>query len=152
MLIHGHTHVHGVWPQADYTYINPGSAALPKEGRPRSYMTYENGTFTIKQLENGSPADRGRWLKVDWASTLTERYTTSLNLLVKDRIGLLMDVAAALSTLNVNVVSIQSVTKGEHAYISLSKEVKNAAEIKLVMNKLIAIKDVLEVTRTGKAQ
>ena len=106
----------------------------------------------IKQMESGNPAEVGRWIKVDWAATLTERYITSLNLLVKDRIGLLMDVAATLSTLNVNVVSIQSVTKGEHAYISLSMEVKNAAEIKLVMKKLLAIKDVLDVTRTGKAQ
>ena len=53
VLIHGHTHVHGVWPQGDYTYINPGSAALPKENQPKSYMVYENGVFTIKQLENG---------------------------------------------------------------------------------------------------
>ena len=51
ILIHGHTHVHGVWQQEDYTYINPGSAALPKEGQPRSYMVYEDGTFAIKQLE-----------------------------------------------------------------------------------------------------
>ena len=106
----------------------------------------------IKQMENGSPADRGRWIKVDWAATLTERYITALNLVVRDRVGLLMDIAAILSTLNVNVVSIQSVTKGEHANISLSMEVKNAAEIKLVINKLSAIKDVLEVTRAGKVQ
>ena len=51
ILIHGHTHVHGVWQQADYTYINPGSAALPKENQPRSYMVYEDGLFAIKQLE-----------------------------------------------------------------------------------------------------
>ena len=107
----------------------------------------------MKQLENGSPADAGRWIKVQWADTVTERYTTTLNLLVRDRIGLLMDVAAALSTLNVNVVSIQSVTKGDTATITLSMEVKNAAEIKLVINKLNSIKDVLEVSRTsGKAK
>ena len=53
LLIHGHTHVHGVWPQADYTYINPGSAALPKEGQPKSYMVYEDGVFAIKHLESG---------------------------------------------------------------------------------------------------
>lgn len=53
VLIHGHTHVHGVWQQEDYTYINPGSAALPKEGQPKSYMVYENGVFSIKQLETG---------------------------------------------------------------------------------------------------
>ncbi len=51
VLIHGHTHVHGVWQQADYIYINPGSAALPKEGQPKSYMIYEDGVFTIKHLE-----------------------------------------------------------------------------------------------------
>ncbi len=107
----------------------------------------------LKQLENGSPADAGRWIKVQWADTLTERYTTTLSLLVRDRIGLLMDVAAALSTLNVNVVSIQSVTKGDTATITLSMEVKNAAEIKLVINKLNSIKDVLEVSRSsGKAK
>ena len=53
VLIHGHTHVHGVWQQEDYTYINPGSAALPKENQPKSYMVYEDGLFTIKQLEDG---------------------------------------------------------------------------------------------------
>lgn len=53
VLIHGHTHVHGVWPQADYTYINPGSAALPKDGQPASYMTYEDGLFAIKALATG---------------------------------------------------------------------------------------------------
>ena len=107
----------------------------------------------LKQLENGDPADAGRWIKVAWADTLTERYTTTLSLLVRDRIGLLMDVAAALSTLNVNVVSIQSVTKGDTATITLSMEVKNAAEIKLVINKLNSIKDVLEVSRSsGKAK
>ena len=54
VLIHGHTHVHGVWQQEDYTYINPGSAALPKENQPKSYMVYEDGLFTIKQLEDGA--------------------------------------------------------------------------------------------------
>ncbi|HIU18460.1 MAG TPA: phosphodiesterase [Candidatus Limiplasma stercoravium] len=53
VLIHGHTHVYGVWPQADYTYLNPGSAALPKENQPRSYMVYQDGRFTIKALESG---------------------------------------------------------------------------------------------------
>lgn len=53
VLIHGHTHVHGVWQQNDYTYINPGSAALPKENQPKSYMVYQDGRFTIKALETG---------------------------------------------------------------------------------------------------
>lgn len=53
VLIHGHTHVHCALPQGDYTYINPGSAALPKEGQPKSYMIYEDGLFSIRALETG---------------------------------------------------------------------------------------------------
>jgi len=52
ILLHGHTHVlkieefgNGNW------YINPGSAALPKENNPRTYMIYESRRFTIKDLD-----------------------------------------------------------------------------------------------------
>ena len=50
LLIHGHTHVLTVQEKDGITYINPGSAALPKEDHPKSYMIYENGMFTIKTL------------------------------------------------------------------------------------------------------
>ena len=53
VLIHGHTHVHCIVSAGDFTYLNPGSAALPKEGQPKSYMTYEDGVFIIKALEDG---------------------------------------------------------------------------------------------------
>lgn len=51
VLIHGHTHVLCAVEQGDIIYINPGSAALPKENNPKSYMVYEDGMFTIKTLE-----------------------------------------------------------------------------------------------------
>ncbi len=51
-LLHGHTHVHGATPLPNgCTYLNPGSAALPKENQPPSYMVYENGCFTIKDMD-----------------------------------------------------------------------------------------------------
>ena len=51
LLIHGHTHVLCVKEKDGMTYINPGSAALPKNGQPRSYMIYEDGKFTIKTFD-----------------------------------------------------------------------------------------------------
>lgn len=57
VLIHGHTHLHGIFPQKDYVYLNPGSIALPKDGQPQSYMIYEDGVFTIKSLEGSSLAE-----------------------------------------------------------------------------------------------
>ena len=52
ILLHGHTHVLKIEEFGnENTYINPGSAALPKNGNPRTYMVYENRKFTIKQLD-----------------------------------------------------------------------------------------------------
>ena len=51
LLIHGHTHVLTVQQAGGMTYINPGSAALPKEGHPKSYMVYDKGVFEIKTLD-----------------------------------------------------------------------------------------------------
>jgi putative phosphoesterase len=51
ILLHGHTHVLKCEEFGNGNlYINPGSAALPKEGNPRSYMVYENRSFTVKDF------------------------------------------------------------------------------------------------------
>ena len=56
ILLHGHTHVpalerkerkEGGW----YYYLNPGSAAIPKNGNEKSYMIYEDHVFTLKSLK-----------------------------------------------------------------------------------------------------
>ncbi len=54
ILIHGHTHICTIDDSREYVYINPGSAAIPKGGDPRSYAVYENGEFFLKMLENGN--------------------------------------------------------------------------------------------------
>ena len=38
-------------------YANCGSVALPKDGTPHSYMLYENGTLTWKNLETNEIFD-----------------------------------------------------------------------------------------------
>ncbi|MBO5571040.1 MAG: metallophosphoesterase family protein, partial [Clostridia bacterium] len=49
LLIHGHTHIPVIQKTGDMLYLNPGSLAIPKEGSPRSYMIYENGTFFLRK-------------------------------------------------------------------------------------------------------
>ena len=52
ILLHGHTHVFANDDFGDgNVYLNPGSAALPKNGNPRTYMVYEERTFTLKELD-----------------------------------------------------------------------------------------------------
>lgn len=51
ILIHGHTHVQAMEVTKHCTYINPGSVSIPKNGNKHSYMIYEDGVFTIKDLD-----------------------------------------------------------------------------------------------------
>jgi len=54
ILLHGHTHVLSATDFGDgNVYLNPGSAALPKENNPRTYMVYENRCFTVKDFGGG---------------------------------------------------------------------------------------------------
>jgi len=49
-LLNGHFHVPTIESKKGFTYVNPGSISLPKEGSAHSYIVYENGVFTLKQL------------------------------------------------------------------------------------------------------
>lgn len=52
VLLHGHTHVSCAVPFGNgNVYINPGSAAIPKEETPRGYIIYENGVFSFRSLD-----------------------------------------------------------------------------------------------------
>ncbi len=54
ILLHGHTHVPAADPFGENNlYLNPGSTSIPKEGSPKSYLTYENGVFTFCDLFGG---------------------------------------------------------------------------------------------------
>lgn len=50
ILIHGHTHVQAMDTEEQCIYLNPGSVSIPKNGNCHSYMIYEDGMFTIKDL------------------------------------------------------------------------------------------------------
>ena len=54
ILVHGHTHVPVCREYEGYTYINPGSVSLPKEDNPNSYLCFEEGSFTWKDMDGQS--------------------------------------------------------------------------------------------------
>lgn len=50
ILLNGHTHVPMIKDMGDFTYVNCGSVALPKENSAHSYVIMENGEFTFLSL------------------------------------------------------------------------------------------------------
>lgn len=51
VLLYGHTHVPACEEHEDYTYMNPGSVSIPKEGSAHGYMILEDGAFVWKTLD-----------------------------------------------------------------------------------------------------
>jgi len=50
VLLNGHFHLPVCQETEGITYINPGSIALPKEQAEHSYISYEKGVFTWKDI------------------------------------------------------------------------------------------------------
>lgn len=53
VLLNGHTHVPANEDMDGYTYMNPGSVSIPKEGSSRGYMLFD-GRFQWKDLDGGT--------------------------------------------------------------------------------------------------
>lgn len=51
VVISGHTHLFRTEEKDGIYIINTGSVSLPKGGNPRSYVIYEDGKFTVKDME-----------------------------------------------------------------------------------------------------
>ena len=54
ILVYGHYHVPMCEERDGIVCMNPGSVSLPKEGSAHSYIIYEDGKFTWKDLD-GNP-------------------------------------------------------------------------------------------------
>ena len=50
ILLNGHTHIQANQNMGTYTYMNPGSVSIPKEGSAHGYMIFD-GAFTWKDLD-----------------------------------------------------------------------------------------------------
>ena len=51
ILLHGHTHIPACEEYENFTYINPGSVSIPKNGSHHAYMIFEDGIFYWKDLD-----------------------------------------------------------------------------------------------------
>ena len=96
------------------------------------------------------PEQEQRWIKVSWAREITDSYVTTLTIASKDRSGLVMDIATVLNALNAKVrtLSSRSLNSGL-ALTVVTLEVKNAGELRYIMNRIASVPSVTDVTRNG---
>ena len=53
VICSGHTHIPMLRQEGDFTFFNPGSISLPKEGTPHCFGVFEDGILKVMDLEGG---------------------------------------------------------------------------------------------------
>jgi len=102
----------------------------------------------IKALKE--PEDEGgRWVRVSWANTEGSLYSTTIDVKVLDRTGIVVDVASVLNALNVKITSFNArAASGGVTDITIVVDVANRDELVSAMAKLMAVSGVTDVRRS----
>ncbi len=101
-------------------------------------------------LNQSAGDNEARWIKVSWASQISNVYVTTFTIAARDRSGLVLDIATVLNTLNAKVrtLSARTTVPGE-ALVVVTLEVKNASDLKYIISRIASIPGVTNVTRAG---
>ena len=90
------------------------------------------------------PVQAARWVRVHWATQEEQPFETTLELDCITRDGLLLDVATVMTTARVRVKELTGKDlPGGRSSFTVRFEVKNVAELEMIRNKLINIRDVV---------
>lgn len=92
--------------------------------------------------------DMDRLLEVEWTSDGDAAYAVKAQVLTVDKRGLLAELSAVLSTLNININQLDaSSTHEAKALFKFTLEIRDKSQLDEVMSKFSKIKGVLEVKR-----
>lgn len=94
------------------------------------------------------PDEEGRWIKVSWAEDVEGTFRTTLQVVAKDRINLIVDISTVLSSTKTHVASMNArSTPDGFALITLDTDVSSSQQLKTVMRRIEQISGVIRVTR-----
>jgi len=95
--------------------------------------------------------EQNRLVEVDWGDDDTSRYQVEIQIRAFDRHGLLRDVSTALSTLNVDVVSVNTLSDPDQQTVDMKigLHVSNTGELATVMDKIRQLRNVQGVERVS---
>ncbi|MBR6873938.1 MAG: bifunctional (p)ppGpp synthetase/guanosine-3',5'-bis(diphosphate) 3'-pyrophosphohydrolase [Ruminococcus sp.] len=105
------------------------------------------------QKQKDLPDLEARWVNVKWAEVKDNRgyFKTTLDIIAVDRIGLLADVCSALAMINIYIhESTSRELKNGNAILSVTVSVAGMEQLKGVIAKIMKIKNVISVERSGK--
>lgn len=95
--------------------------------------------------------ERERLIDVDWGDDESSRYHVEIHILAYDRHGLLRDVSTTLSALNVDVVSVNTLSdqSSQTADMKIGMHIANTYELTTIMDRIRQLRNVQDVERVS---
>ncbi len=136
------------------TQIAPCCAPVPPDSivgfitRGKGVTIHRGDCSNILNLREG---ERERLIEVDWGDDSSGRYHVEIFIKAIDRHGLLRDVSTMLSTLDIDVVSVntQSDKQMQTADMRIGLHIANTGELALAMDKIRQLRNVQDVERVS---
>jgi GTP pyrophosphokinase len=110
----------------------------------RGVMVHRTDCINIRSLNAGQ---RERLMETDWGKTGDQPFLADFELEAEDRQGLLRDVSAALTHERLNVVGVNTQTRGNRATMRFTVEVRLAEHLQRVLRAIREVPGVEMVRR-----
>lgn len=89
-----------------------------------------------------------RWIDVSWGET-DELYPTSATLYVKERDGIVLDIATVINSLKIRLDAISTRTMGpDDSRLYITIQVHDKQELNTAINKMMSVRGVIDIKRT----
>ena len=93
-------------------------------------------------------AEKGRWIKVAWAESTPEEYQTTLQVMAKDRMDLIVDISTVISSTKTRVTALNArSTSDGFALIEIGVQVSGSNQLQTLSRRLEQISGVMRVNR-----
>lgn len=94
------------------------------------------------------PEEQGRWIHVSWGENTREDYSTTLQVVAKDRLNLIVDISTILSAAKTRVTNLSArSTPDGFALITIELGVSDSTQLSTVRRRLEQVSGVMRVTR-----
>ena len=115
------------------------------------YITRGRGvSIHRKDCNNLSDFEPEREIEVAWAVEGDAEYAAGIQMLCYDRAGILVDISNQIYQNQLSLLSINAQAKNGLANITMTVEIKNTAQLQLLIKTLKKISGVIEVYRMNK--
>jgi GTP pyrophosphokinase len=101
------------------------------------------------QKSIGTPEEAGRWVRVAWANTDADIYSTAIFITARERAGIVVDIATILNALKIKMTSFSArEVEGGITSAGIVIEIKTREELNAAIARLQTVSGVIEIKRS----